>query len=212
MRYCRSRSEPKRSKSSKVEGGERDKQPPASLCPHCGKEFRYLAQHIKLAHLGLVKYAPAQCDICKKVYTQKSHLRQHVRAVHEQVKDHKCNFCGRAFFRKMHFKRHMQTMHMDIHVYQQVTCGSCGKQFKSTTALYKHNRVVHLGIKPARSLFCDECGQTFTQSGSLYSHMRKMHEKEPDIPKNRSNFFKDKVLVDTERILACHPELRPDIV
>jgi hypothetical protein len=64
---------------------ERGKRAKSALCPHCGKEFRYLAQHIKLAHLGGVKFAPATCHICKKVYTQKSHLKQHVRAVHEQV-------------------------------------------------------------------------------------------------------------------------------
>jgi hypothetical protein len=65
---------------------ERGKRAKSALCPHCGKEFRYLAQHIKLAHLGGVKFAPATCHICKKVYTQKSHLKQHVRAVHEQVR------------------------------------------------------------------------------------------------------------------------------
>jgi hypothetical protein len=69
---------------------ERGKRAESALCPHCGKEFRYLAQHIKLAHLGGVKFAPATCHICKKVYTQKSHLKQHVRAVHEQVPRQGC--------------------------------------------------------------------------------------------------------------------------
>jgi hypothetical protein len=68
-----------------------------------------------------------------------------------------------------------------------------------------------LGLKPTRNLFCEACGQTFTQSGSLYTHMRKMHDREPDIPKNRSNFCKDKILITTDRILECHPELREEI-
>jgi hypothetical protein len=41
--------------------------------------------------------------------------------------------------------------------------------------------------------------------------MRKMHDREPDIPKNRSNFCKDKILITTDRILECHPELREEI-
>ena len=179
----------------------------ASVCPHCGKEFKNLSEHIKVHHLGLKRRQPAQCDICKKVFTQKAHLKEHIRSVHEQVKEYKCKFCLREFYRKPNFKRHMQSMHMNVAAGEEVGCEECGRMFKTKNSLYKHRRTVHEGHVVAKPMFCEDCGQSFTQSGSLYAHMRKVHGREPEIANNRRNNLVEKMYVDTSLILELHPEL-----
>lgn len=145
------------------------------------------------------------------MFTQKAHLKEHIKSVHEQIKKFKCTFCDREFFRKPNFKRHMKTMHMNLQINQETECVECGKVFKSKNSLRKHIKIIHQGISSSKKLYCEDCGQCFTQSGSLYTHMRKVHGKEPDIPKNRQNLNIDKIYIDTSVILEAHPELKTDL-
>jgi KRAB domain-containing zinc finger protein len=186
------------------------------LCPQCGKEFRNLASHVKTAHLGQASsHLAAECGICRRRFTQKVHLKEHIRSVHQQVKQFRCSFCCREFYRKPNFRRHMRAVHMqrDLAVpRERVACVDCLKVFRSKNALAKHRRNIHLGLRETtRRFYCEECGQSFTQSGSLYSHVRKVHGREPDLPRNGTSRDQQRVRLDPARIFEAHPELKVDL-
>ena len=47
-----------------------------------------------------------RCQQCRKVFTKKKNLNQHVRAVHDGVKKHQCETCSKKFSRKQYKELH----------------------------------------------------------------------------------------------------------
>ena len=43
-----------------------------------------------------------ECQTCGKAFGWKSHLKTHVKTVHEGIKDHKCHLCDSAFGQGMY--------------------------------------------------------------------------------------------------------------
>ena len=62
-----------------------------ATCPICTKKISedFLTRHIETVHEGKRLY---ECKICKKSYTQKTHLNTHIEATHKMSK-HKCGQC-----------------------------------------------------------------------------------------------------------------------
>lgn len=197
----------------------------ASLCPNCGKKYKNITTHIRTHHHQPcvkvdkgARHERVQCDICTKVFSRKTHLKEHIKSVHDKIKAHKCKFCCREFYRKSNFRRHVRTMHMHVPDNNEVVtssfaCVQCDKVFKSRNSLNKHQRVVHLKLAKSKpEAVCKDCGQSFTQAGSMYEHVRKVHGREPPIPPQRQKMnIQHKVLLDKDTILRVHPELKLDL-
>jgi len=84
---------------------------------------------------------PFKCDEgCAQVFTQKSHLNQHVRAVHEGLRPFHCTLCNRSFGKKYDLTSHLDAVHFNI---RNHICNECGKAFSKRSNLVRHCVRVH---------------------------------------------------------------------
>ncbi|XP_078138373.1 uncharacterized protein LOC139919798 [Centroberyx gerrardi] len=132
-------------------------------CHRCGKRFwreTALKHHLNTVHSKKELYS---CDQCKKCFTTKHRLEQHL-YVHTGGKPYKCSHCGQGFsylsVLKSHSRRHTGE--------RPYACTLCDKRFNQRYTLTLHVRH-HKGEKP---YLCSECGKTFCGSGALLIHSR----------------------------------------
>ena len=80
---------------------------------------------------------PFKCSQCFSAFSQKSHLTQHVRGVHQKVRPLKCEFCGKAFGRKFDLSSHRDAVHRKRQPHE---CTHCRKRFAKKSNLKRHIR------------------------------------------------------------------------
>ncbi|KAJ8901363.1 hypothetical protein NDN08_007209 [Rhodosorus marinus] len=79
-------------------------------CGHCSRRFSqsgHRNEHERQVHLrdALV------CEYCGKMFGIKSRMDRHIRAVHENVRDHECTLCGKMFKERNHLQKHLRCTH-----------------------------------------------------------------------------------------------------
>jgi len=77
---------------------------------------------------------------CTQVFTQRSHLNQHVRAVHQGLKPFSCPDCDRSFGKKYDLTSHRDAVHNKIRAH---TCPACNKAFAKRSNLVRHLKKLH---------------------------------------------------------------------
>ncbi|XP_054432536.1 LOW QUALITY PROTEIN: zinc finger and BTB domain-containing protein 41 [Pteronotus mesoamericanus] len=176
-------------------------------CPSCNKlhaSKKTLAKHVKRFHpenaqefisIKKTKSESWKCDICKKSFTRRPHLEEHM-ILHSQDKPFKCTYCeehfksrfarlkhqekfhlgpfpcdicGRQFNDTGNLKRHIECTHGGK---RKWTCFICGKSVRERTTLKEHLRI-HSGEKPH---LCSICGQSFRHGSSYRLHLRVHHD------------------------------------
>ncbi|KAM9280540.1 zinc finger and BTB domain-containing protein 41 isoform 2-T3 [Cariama cristata] len=176
-------------------------------CPYCNKlhaSKKTLAKHVKRFHpenvqeflsIKKTKSEGWKCDICKKSFTRRPHLEEHM-ILHSQDKPFKCTYCeehfksrfarlkhqekfhlgpfpcdicGRQFNDTGNLKRHIECTHGGK---RKWTCFICGKSVRERTTLKEHLRI-HSGEKPH---LCSICGQSFRHGSSYRLHLRVHHD------------------------------------
>ena len=138
-------------------------------CDTCGKHFKnelQLKDHVKIYHNeGGSKEA---CVICGKIVL-KCYMKNHIKSVHDKVKDFQCATCGMSFSHKSDLKKHTLT-HTGV---KEQECPKCGKLFLHRANMLSHIKSVHVGIKDQ---VCTYCGKAFTDKNKLKRHSEIVHE------------------------------------
>ena len=138
-------------------------------CPECSflcSTTENLAIHMKMFHLH-------KCDKCHYKASQKGHLRQHVKSVHDRVRDHKCEVCAFATARKSNLKKHRMTVHKLGE--EKLICQQCPYATNRKSRLRIHVEAVHDKIRDHK---CEECEYAFSEKSKLRRHVKYVHKKE----------------------------------
>ena len=85
------------------------------------------------------------CKICGKIFGSAGNLRIHIKAVHEQLKDHECELCDYKCSRVGDLKKHLSNIH-DIGPYE---CAYCVKN--------RYSQIPHVDQFGTTSYICREC-------------------------------------------------------
>lgn len=76
-----------------------------------------------------------ECDLCKKIYRTKNHMKLHMRT-HINAREYQCSICPKAFNFFSQLKRHERS-HSTTYVWY---CEICGVGFKNKPNLAHHMR------------------------------------------------------------------------
>lgn len=148
--------------------------------------YSFLFLHLLTANIsdsllmtfGNKAYYP--CNVCKRGFTRKDHLKRHIAEQHatseEHLYGHRCVKCHRKFKRKDHLKKHFFSCIRLQHRYQ---CSECSQKFVRRDMLEFHSRKVH-DKEVKISLFnkCLLCEAVCESLEDLRHHIAEIHEEE----------------------------------
>ena len=121
-------------------------------CHECDKRFsskQYLRHHLATVH-GIGEVPKFACDLCPRVYGQKSHLGRHMKRAHASERPWPPP--GETIFE----------------------CEVCDERFASKRLLRYHRSEEH-GIGTAHRFRCDVCSRVYSQKSHLNRHMKNAH-------------------------------------
>ena len=113
-----------------------------------------------------LKMLPVDCDQCGKTLSGYAKLKEHVKVVHDQIRDVFCDVCSKAFGTKQQLRQHQQRVHSTV---RDFSCLVCDKGCVTKAELVTHMRC-HTGERP---FVCDTCSETFITNSDLTAHKRK---------------------------------------
>mmetsp|Transcript_10717 Transcript_10717/g.26901 ORF Transcript_10717/g.26901 Transcript_10717/m.26901 type:complete len:158 (+) Transcript_10717:375-848(+) len=88
-----------------------------------------------------------QCPICPIALKYKKNLGNHIRVVHEGIKDYSCEECGHKFStrsNKLKCKHTMQQSNEIVKAKKHFRCLECPRTFESKAALVDHSVFYHV--------------------------------------------------------------------
>lgn len=141
-----------------------------TICGLCLKKFennKKLRAHQSDSHNGNA----CACDLCGKLFTQYSNVKEHILKVHLKSKPFLCDLCGASFASSSKLKIHKETAHLKI---RKHACHLCDKKYFELYTLNAHIRSAHTKERPFHCEF-NGCGKSFCRSTSLYIH-QQMHK------------------------------------
>lgn len=140
-----------------------------TLCGLCFEQFgthKLLLEHQTESHDG----ASCICDVCQKMFSLFSGLREHMRAVHSKERPFLCHLCGATYFSSSKLRAHTKRVHLKVRSY---ACQLCDKKYYQDNSLRCHIRSVHTKQRPLKCRF--GCGKSFSRFSSRHTH-EQMHK------------------------------------
>ena len=112
---------------------------PKHVCPYDNCEYKTtrkdnLQNHINREHLKIPIEKNHSCDQCGNSYVNLNTLKEHIKMVHDKIRDLFCSDCGASFSTPQVLRKH-KLIHSDARTCQ---CPYCPKAFKQQSVLYRH--------------------------------------------------------------------------
>ena len=144
-------------------------------CEYRAGEERQLVRHTKRVHEGLFESEARPTLKCPKCdYTTnwgKSKINNHIKTVHDKIKDFKCPNCEFCCSQRGNLRLHVEQVHNKV---RKFSCSVEGCLYKSNfkNDITKHNKTVHGTVK---DISCHLCGYQTAVQGYLTVHMKNKH-------------------------------------
>lgn len=160
------------------------------LCSYSVNRCDSMTKHIARVHSKGRVIPEHQCEVCGKVFIEKTYLRNHM-VSHNKERQYKCHVCGQDFHRQASLKRHTQG-HSDS---KQFSCTLCDYQTNRKNLIYRHVDM----HKSGRAYSCVICKTQFFTQFAFRSHMFT-HKPTPN------SCFICKVNFSSRERMLCHME------
>jgi uncharacterized Zn-finger protein len=143
-------------------------------CQQCDSKFSTNG-HLK-NHIKAVhdKIRDVECPQCDSKFTRNDQLKNHIKAVHDKIRDHECQQCDYKCSTGSDLKKHIKTVHDNI---KDVECPQCDSKFPTNVHLKTHIKAVHDKIKDHE---CQQCDYKCSNSSDLKNHIKAVHDKIKD--------------------------------
>ena len=161
-------------------------------CQHCNYEAKRkstLEYHTKLTHVNPAEdifgsidpITSFKCNTCEYITKKACHLREHIKAVHDKIKDFKCLLCPYASSYKSQLKNHKkkrhqkngQTISEHLDKTKKYKCHVCPYRAKQNGHLKDHIKIVHNKI---RDFKCHLCAFETSRKSKLERHITSHHK------------------------------------
>ncbi|XP_055711525.1 zinc finger protein 62-like [Phlebotomus papatasi] len=160
------------------------------VCTVCG--VKKVTRTELRKHMIIHSEKMLSCEFCPLKFLRGDSLKQHIRIVHQEIKEHYCTICNKTFAISRTLKNHLMIhtgekphactkcpkrfirldqlkLHMKLHTGKDTfSCESCSFKTNYLHDLKNHVNVVHEGVKDN---YCDSCKKSFPTASSLRDHL-----------------------------------------
>ena len=110
-----------------------------------------------------------KCDICNKIFSNKSNLKTDVLTIHQKILPFECPYplCKKRYPNKSRYNVHLRT-HLG---YKPFICDICSRSFNESGNLKAHL----LKHNPIKQFKCPHCEKAYKSKGHLKEHIDIVH-------------------------------------
>ena len=145
-------------------------------CSICKKDFSN-KQHLRDHIKGFhFKKTSHYCQKCKKYFTNASSLKVHTKAHDPSQLKFKCSVCSKGFLSKPKLDEHMPSHSKD----KLYVCQFCkAKSYKHPKGAREHEETCSQNPKAKGPFICRICGKKYKDKRGRKRHMKDVHDDAP---------------------------------
>lgn len=115
------------------------------------------------------------CPHCPHIASSQGNLKQHVKGVHQKIRDMECPHCRYKTTQKGTLKRHVRIVHERLKSKKEtkLSCTDCDYYTKSKRNLIQHIAEFHNDTAP--HFLCQQCNYQASNNDDLRYHLEKTH-------------------------------------